>query len=187
MRDQALYQLARSLAAELSAADFPHLWRVQKNRREWWETLTTCDAWITLRREQNRISIHADHPREMKHSGEYERITVAADRKPEAIARDIANRLIPNARAYFRQCHEATRKDKEERANHAAILHALEPFKRWKNTESDGRRTSFYANRAQLDIYATKVYSLKIDSPTMEEVTQILALLERTPKHHDYD
>ena len=107
--DNKLPQITKSLAAELSAADFPHIWRVAKGRRDWWQTLITTDAWLTLQINNDRLVIASDRPREMKSASTAERITVAIDRKPEAIARDIQARLLPNAREYFRRCRDYTK------------------------------------------------------------------------------
>jgi hypothetical protein len=180
MKDNALNQLSRSLAAELSAADFPHLWRVQRNsRRAWYETLTTSDAWLMLQRDGQRIIISADHPREMKRGGISERITVASDRTPEAIARDIRARLLPAAREYFRKCHEQTRKEKQRQITHALLLHRLQSFTRWQQTDSDGTRSSWCSKRTRADVYSDHISEMKIDSPSIEEAIQILTILER--------
>ncbi len=178
MKDEALNTLMRKIAAELSAADFPNLWRVRRNRREWWETLTTSNAWIDAHRDGQRLEFRASFPPEMERVYNAPSITVSATRTPEAIARDLLHRLIPDARAHFAKCHEATRKAKADRATHAALLHMLEPFTNWKRTDSGGTRTEWRSNRTRADVYTSFVSELRINSPSNEEVIKILKILK---------
>lgn len=175
-----LHHIAQSLAAELSAADFPHFWRVVKHERgEWFQDLKTDDAWLCLQHApNNRLAIIADKPKGMKTAGQAERITVASDRTPEAIARDIRARLLPNAREYFARCRDYTRKWKQDQDDHAQLLHMLAPFTTWKRTDSDGTRSEWQASRARADIYHDRIYSVKIENPTTDELLQILKLLK---------
>jgi len=178
MPNKSLEQLTQALAVELSTADFPHLWRVAKGRRDWWQTLITTDAWLTLQLNNDRVTIASDRPREMKTASTAERITVAIDRKPEASARDIVNRLLPNAREYYARCREYTKTWRAEQQDHAELLHMLEPFTTWKRTDSDGTRTEWNATRAKADIYTDRIYSLTVDSPTTDEIIKILEILK---------
>ena len=177
-----LETIARSLAVELSTADFPHLWRILPGRREWWQTLKTDDAWLTIQENGGRLIVASDRPRQMKSAGTAERITCSLDRTPQAIAQDIARRLLPNAREYFARCREYTQHWKKEQEDHAQILHMLEPFTKWKRTDSDGTRTDWHSARASADIYTDRIYTLKIDSPTTEEIRTILQILATTRK-----
>lgn len=177
-----LLEIAKSLAVELSAADFPHLWRVVRGRRDWWQKLKTEDAWITIQENSGRLIVTSDRPRQMKTAGNSERITCSLDRPLQAIAQDITRRLLPNARDYFARCREYTRNWKKEQEDHAQILHILEPFTNWKRTDSDGTRTDWHSHRASADIYTDHIYTLKIDRPTTDEILKILRILETTQK-----
>lgn len=178
--NEELRNIARSLAAELSAADFPHLWRIVTSQGgEWWQDIKTDNAWLCLQHGQhNRLVIKADKPKQMRSAGNAETITASLDRKPEAIARDICARLLPNAREYWQRCLENTRQHQTHTRDHAELLHILAPFTTWKRTDSDETRTEWNAERARADIYTDRIYSLKIDSPTADEVIKILQILK---------
>lgn len=185
MKNDQLLKLCREIAAELSAADFPHLWRVKRNKHDaWYQTLTTTDAFIDIQngRDKNRLCIQATRPQEMYNAYNAPEITVSEDRNPEAIARDIVGRLLPEAREYFKKCHTISRKEKEDRATHAAMLHKLQSFTTWKRTDSNGHRTEWQGNRARADIYTETISDLRISSPTMEETIKILQILSETRK-----
>jgi len=177
MKDETLNTLMRKVAAELSAADFPHLWRVRPNRRDWYETLYTVGAWLYIHKDGQRIEICADHPPQMERAYNAPSITISATRTPEAIARDLLNRIIPDARAHFDKCLEITRKAKADRATHAELLHRLEPFTKWKRTDSNGHRTEWTSNRTRADVYTTHLSELRINSPTLEETIKIMEIL----------
>jgi len=108
MKDEALHTLMVQVAIELCAADFPHVWRCRRAPREWWETLSTDNAWLNIHRDGQRLEIRADHPSEMERAYNPPSITVSATRTTQAIARDIMQRLAQDARAHFHKCHEAT-------------------------------------------------------------------------------
>jgi len=184
MKDKELHTLTRKIAAELSAADFPHLWRVRRNRREWYEMIYTSGAWLYIRQDEKRLEIRADHPPEMERAYNAPSITISATRTPEAIARDILQRIANPARAYFAECLQRTQEAKTKRATHAALLHKMEPFRDWQRTDSNGQRTEWvsYKYRARADVYSDHVSTLKIDNPTEEELIKILTILgEHTP------
>ena len=175
-----LAQFAQDMVIELSIGDFPHLWKkAPRPRAEWWQEIHTTDAWIQIQHNKNRFIFSTSRPRNMHHHGESEKITVSDDRTTQAIAEDVRRRLLPNARAYFAQCRAQERRDKESREKHAQTLHTLEPFKRWKNAYSSDQRTEWRSNHTVLDIYQDKIYNMKIDSPTMEQVIKILNIIER--------
>jgi hypothetical protein len=185
MKNDQLLKLCREIAAELSAADFPHLWRVKRNHHDaWYQTLTTTGAFIDIQngRDKNRLNIQATRPREMFNAYNAPEITVSQDRTPEAIARDIATRLLPEAREYFKKCHTISKTEKERRATHAAMLHKLQSFTTWKRTDSNGHRTEWQGTRARADIYTETISELRISSPTMGETLKILQILSETRK-----
>ena len=178
MRDENLIRLCKSLAVEMSVIDFPNLWKLDRNRREWYEELTTRDAWLMMQRDGKRIHISADHPREMERVYNAPSITVSADRTPEAIARDIVTRLLPNARAYFQTCRAETIRVKERQQAHQLLLHSLKEFTTWKQTDSDKTRTQWRGNKARADVYSNFISELRIDSPTIEQTITILKILK---------
>jgi hypothetical protein len=182
MNNLHLLEIAKSLAVELSAADFPHLWRMTRSRGDWWQELKTDDAWLMIQENGGRLVIASDRPRQMKTAGNAERITCSLERTPQAIAQDITRRLLPNAREYFARCREYTRNWQKEQEDHTEILHMLEPFTQWKRTDSDGVRTEWRSARATADIYTDRAYWLKIADPTVDEILQILRILETTRK-----
>jgi len=162
----------------MSVIDFPNLWKLDRNRREWYEELTTRDAWLMMQRDGKRIHISADHPREMERVYNAPSITVSADRTPEAIARDIVTRLLPNARAYFQTCRAETIRVKERQQAHQLLLHSLKEFTTWKQTDSDKTRTQWRGNKARADVYSNFISELRIDSPTIEQTITILKILK---------
>lgn len=178
MKPDELRALSMELAAELSAADFPNLWRIGKKSDAWYQQLTTRDAWLMLSVENSRVVVSADRPREMARAEYPEKITVDANRTPEAIAKDITRRLLPAARKHFQKCREATRKEKERKQAHTVLLNRLQQFTRWKNTHDEGKRTQWYSHRTKADLYSDEIYELRIEKPTIEEALQILAILE---------
>jgi len=178
MHDENLHTLAINLAVEMSVIDFPNLWKLDRNRREWYEELTTRDAWLMMQRDGKRIHISADHPREMERVYNAPSITVSADRTPEAIARDIVTRLLPNARAYFQTCRAETIRVKERQQAHQLLLHSLKEFTTWKQTDSDKTRTQWRGNKARADVYSNFISELRIDSPTIEQTITILKILK---------
>jgi hypothetical protein len=177
MKDKDLHDLIIQVAIELSAADFPNIWRCRRAPREWWESLTTSDEWLNIHRDGQRLEISASHPKEMTSAYNAPSITVSATRTPQAIARDILSRLAPDARAHYAKCHEATRKAKEAREAHAATLHKLQNYCKWKRTDSNGQRTEWTAENVRADISNTRVYDLRISTPSIEQTIQILKIL----------
>lgn len=178
MRDELLHTLARALVIELSILDFPNIWKVNRNRREWYETITTRDAWIMIQRDGKRIHFSADHPREMERVYNAPSITVSADRTPEAIARDIRARLLTDAREHFQKCHAETLRKKARQETHTLLLHSLREFTTWKQTDSDKSRTQWRGDNARADVYSDHISELRIDSPTIEQTITILRYLK---------
>ena len=179
MRDENLIRLCKSLAVELSAADFPHIWKRARNRSNWYEELITDDAFLMLQfNNTKRLSIASDKPNAMRSAGSADRITVDPNRTPEAIARDIVTRLLPNARAYFQTCRAETIRVKERQQAHQLLLHSLKEFTTWKQTDSDKTRTQWRGNKARADVYSNFISELRIDSPTIEQTITILKILK---------
>lgn len=176
MKDEELHTLTQRIAAELSIINFPNLWRV-RYPRQWYKTISTQGIWLFIHQDGKRLEIRADHPREMERAYNAPSITISATRTPEAIARDILQRIAEPARAYYAECLQRTQESKAKRATHAAILHKLEPFTRWKRTDTNGQRTEWTSERTRADIYSDHISEMRINNPTMAEAIQILKII----------
>ena len=103
MKDEELHTLIQRIAAELSIINFPNLWRV-RYPRQWYKTISTSGIWLFIHQDGKRLEIRADHPREMERAYNAPSISISATRTPEAIARDILQRIAEPARAYYAEC-----------------------------------------------------------------------------------
>lgn len=175
-----LLSLSQEIAVELSILDTPHIWTARQNPGAWWTHLYTGDAWLHLNidRSGKRLIVTASRPRELLTSGETESYTYAMTRTPEDMARAIARQNVPNARAHFAACLAWTRQNKERKRAHAETLHSLEPFARWKRTDSNGQRTDLQTETARLDVICERVNEIRINNPTLDQAMRILRMLE---------
>ena len=182
MRENPLSELARSLAAELTAADFPNIWRAKAEPGNWWADIYTRGAWLHISNGiKGRVNVTADRPRQMERAEYAEYITVNRDRTPQEIARDMMRRIIPHARAHFEKCRAYTRAGKDAQRKHAETVALFAPFKRWRHKlpySNDKRRSDIDTQRARIDISDDKILSFTVRDITAAEALQILAILE---------
>jgi hypothetical protein len=179
MRDPKIYHLAQRLTLELCLLDFPNIWRIKPYTGAWYEIIYTRDAFLMLHTHaNNRAFIGATTPREMTRASNADSITVSLDRDPEAIARDVMHRLLPNARAHFATSRAYTRKEKDKKEQLNILLSRLKPFETWRNVHADNHRAQWYGkNDTRAEIYAERI-DLRIDNLNLESALKILKLLE---------
>jgi len=183
MNKNPLKDFARSLAVELTAADFPNIWRVKAEPGNWWADLYTAGAWLHLSEgDRGRLKITADRPRQMERAECAEHITVNKERPLEEIARDVMRRILPHARAHFKKCQAYSRKRKQERKAHAAIIETFKPYARFIQTNSADARSTISTHGARFEMYNDTVSDARLYSVTPAQLLQILAILEPTPK-----
>lgn len=176
--------LAAPLAVELTILT-GEIWRTHKDDHR--TAIYSDTAYLTLWTGygmQGRIQINATAPRDMREPGQGYKITCAADRTPEAIARDIATRLLKDAKDHLSKCkaydHEKRKEKAIETLRQRYIKKYLPEFWcRYSNDQPIFHRSNDWKTiRAQLT-YENKV-EITINLPFMEA----LKLLKHIQKNY---
>jgi hypothetical protein len=111
-----------------------------------------------------------------------DKISANEQRSPEAIAQDIARRLIPQARDYWQKCRdEQARHDQKVKAI-TESCERLEGYGMKRNTwhnNPDDERATLYAENMKAEIYSdNEIYNFEISHITIDQAIQIIQILK---------
>ena len=172
--------LAAPLALELTILT-GELWRSSQEPGSVWTNIISPSACLTMRTGydiKNRVEIRATAPRQIKSRSTGESITCSLDRSPEAIARDIINRLLPAARAYLT---DSIQYDHEKRKE-TAITKTRERFikkylpEEWRNYSNEP--ATFHRARDWKSIRAQLTYENKVEIKINVDFMKALEILK---------
>jgi hypothetical protein len=104
-----------------------------------------------------------------------ETITADANRKPEAIAQDICNRILPHARQHLR---ESAAYDKERRREEAIKNLKLNMLRKYLPTEYQHDKLSNGDRKRRANIYAELTYEDLVKIEIDVTITQALQILK---------
>ncbi|MBI5297937.1 MAG: hypothetical protein HY869_20875 [Chloroflexi bacterium] len=180
MSETELLQLAKDLALELTLLTGQTFQTITDERFVY---IKGGGAWLALNtswRPKDRITVYASTPRAMKgRASNHPEITVSADRTPEQIARDIARRILTEAREYFEDCRTIHRKEKANANALRVMQHRLSPYlKRSHRSHYDTTRTTMHGPRISADLIPTEILELKISHVTLGEAVKIFEILQ---------
>jgi hypothetical protein len=177
---------ARELAVELTILT-GELWTARpfsdepEDQRAYTDSATATLYFFTSWRD-NRLSISASAPAGMREMKSGEKITCDPTRTPEAIARDIKNRLLPHARAHLTEsrAYDLERRKAEAKKNLRSNL-----IKKYCPNETNGK---FYSNK-KADHYRERVfaeitYNDLINIEINVSLTEALKLLKQLTKEN---
>jgi hypothetical protein len=170
--------LCKSLAVEMTART-GELWRVIEDAERWThiESPSAClqlrDDWRT-----HRLAIHATAPSRMREMTTGETITADPTRTPEAIARDICNRLLNHARAHLAES-KAYDREKMLEANAKKLRESM--IKRYCPEQyngkfASGKKADLYRERVWAELTYNNLVNIEINV-TMGEALKLLKLL----------
>jgi hypothetical protein len=113
------------------------------------------------------------------------KITTNASRPPAAIARDIQQRLLPDARDYWQKCrNEQARHDaKVQEINGIVATFGAYGLRRatWHSGGNDEESAELFGRGAKLRLYSdADIYSFEISHLTVKQAVQILEILKTT-------
>ena len=137
--------------------------------------------------EKKRFEITAIRPEGCAHRVDGPKsITVDPSRPLPDIARDIARRIIPDARAYWQKSKEAEEEHNEEVRKTCELVDefaalGLRSGGYYNDRYDQGAR--LYGKQVEIEVYSgQRIYYLKISEPTKEQTIKIIKLLqELTP------
>jgi hypothetical protein len=144
------------------------------------------DAFIYVSQEWNkpdRLTFSSSAPKNLINAGKTETITAAKNRRPEAIARDILNRLLESCREKYYTCQRATQQRELRQRNTAAMIETLKPFVDWTRTDHEKTcaemSTTYFRGypHAHIKIHYGEYIEIKTDNLTLDQSRRILAII----------
>lgn len=169
-------QISKVLAVEMTART-GELWRSRHKVGRYWSEIYSPSAWLMLSDgRNNRLEIQSTRPQQMVWATTGEKITVDSSRTPEAIARDIENRLLKNARHVWSASRTETKIYNNKKNNTLATVHLFRKYISSKNI--NGTSADLHTKTARIRINENKVSDLDIRYITNEQAIQIMKILE---------
>lgn len=134
---------------------------------------------LSLYNSYGRLEISPSRPTGIKvNCYDQTSITVSEARTPEAIARDIARRLLPEAREYWQRCRDQQKKYDADCASVREAVATLEAAGMRKSTwHGDETRAIMHGDDCKADISPSGIYSFDIHRLTVEQAVKILKIL----------
>lgn len=168
MSDTPLNPIVQKIAVELTIIT-GEIWRTRPDTSEWNQrpsadsesaSLYFYQAW----NQKNRIAIKASAPEAMREMTTGESITCDLTRTPEAIAQDIARRLIPHARAHLAESKAYDLKERKKKARENCRSNLI---KKYLPEEYNGK--FFSKKKAGKNEYKSRI----IAEPTYDDLINI--------------
>jgi len=171
-------QFAKTLAVEMTART-AELWRavIEPERNPNIQSPSAC-LHLNEHWHSHRLTVSASVPHGMREMKSGETITCDPNRKPEAIAADICNRILPHARAHLIESAEYDRERRQKEAEKNLRLHFLKKYlPREYQTDKLCNSTSMKAANIYAHLTYDNLVNLEI-TLSLREALQILELLK---------
>jgi len=133
-----------------------------------------------------RLSISASTPRGMKTCKTAKSITCDPKRTPEAIARDITARLLPDAREYFAESKAYDHQQRKEEATNALIDKMLQKYlpHKWRNGGNEKFTNEYHKTANAPEVEACRNYENQIEIQVTLAIKPALELLKQLTKEN---
>jgi hypothetical protein len=187
MTDIDLNPIIKNLAIELTIAT-GELWTTRIDRSEWnqrphADSPTTTLYFFQEWNKKNRLSIKASAPEGMREKTNGESISCDLTRTPQAIAQDIARRLLPHARAHLAESKAYDLKKRKEEARNNLINNLIMRYlpEKYNGKFFSKKKAGKYLSRIIAETTHDDLINIEINLPLKDALKLLKQLTKESP------